>query len=161
MTVPLSLLAVNQNGGVSASCFFFWANLCNYGGADGATRMYLCTAHNEPLCHEAACSASLCKFTYQRPHLCVYSTYSPSPGGVYVHRYDSYMWVWTGGMPVFHRSPRCPRGPLSSSSFNQRNERSQTASKEGGAQAACALMRADATSGQQQMTPVCVYYMGK
>lgn len=78
-----------------------------------------------------------------------------------MHGYDSYMWVWVGGMPVFSPLSHCPRGPFSSSSFNQRNERSGAASKEGGPEAACALMRADATSGQQQMTPVCVYHIDK
>lgn len=82
MTVPLSLLAVNQNGGVSASCFFFWGNLCNDGGADGATRTYLSVLLIMSRCATRPPAAHLYVSLHINGHICVFTVHTARAQGV-------------------------------------------------------------------------------
>lgn len=113
MTVPRSLLAVNQNGGVSASCFFFWGNLRNDGGTDGATRMYLSALLIMSRCAARPPAAHLYVSFHINGHICVFTVHTARAQGVCM---CTVMTLTCGfGLAVrqfFTALPAAPGGPL-------------------------------------------------
>lgn len=113
MTVPISQLAVNQNGGVSASCFFFWEDLRNDGGTDGAARTYLSALLLMSRCATRPPAAHLYVSFHISGHICVFTVHIAGAQGVCMCTVMTPTCRF--GLAVcqlFTALPTAPRGPL-------------------------------------------------